>query len=141
MTVTINCSPATLWKVLTDTAIMPKWMGEEMNINVETSWELGSPIFIRGFHHVAFENKGIILQYEYGRILSYSHLSAVSRLEDVPENYTVLEFLLNGTELTIRLRNFPTEVIQKHLEFYWRGTIFRIKSIAEELSSIEKDPH
>lgn len=131
MTVSIQCAPAILWRVLTDITMMPAWMGAEMDIRVETSWEVGSPIMIRGFHHVAFENKGTILQYEPGKVLSYTHLSSVSRLEDVQENYTIIEFILNGTELTVRLHNFPTEVIQQHLEFYWRGTIFRIKQIAE----------
>lgn len=141
MTITIDCSPATLWKVLTDPAIMSKWMGAEMDISVTTSWEVGSPIVIRGFHHVAFENKGMVLDYEPFQLLRYSHLSSVSGLADVPENYTLLSFILNGAELTIGLSNFPTEVIQKHMEFYWRGTIFRIKSVAEELASVKEDLH
>jgi hypothetical protein len=43
---------------------------------------------------VKFENKGIILKYLKERILSYSHLSSVSRLPDNIENYTVIEFVL-----------------------------------------------
>lgn len=137
MTLTIYCPPAILWRVLTDPVIMPKWMGEEMAISVETSWELGAAISIRGFHHAAFENKGRVLAFEPMCKLSYSHLSSVSRLADVPDNYTILEFILQDSALTIHLHNFPTEVIQKHLEFYWRGTIYRIKSIAEQLSSVK----
>lgn len=141
MTVTIDCSPAIIWQVLTDTAIMPRWMGEEMDLTIVTSWEVGSPIVINGFHHAAFENKGTVLRYEPFQLLSYSHLSSMSGLADVPENYTILSFLLNGTELTISFSNFPTEAIQKHLEFYWRGTIYRIKLIAEQLASVKEDLH
>jgi bisphosphoglycerate-dependent phosphoglycerate mutase len=38
---------------------MTKWMGElEMKIEIETDWRVNSPMIIRGFHHVEFENKG-----------------------------------------------------------------------------------
>ncbi|HEX5555360.1 MAG TPA: SRPBCC domain-containing protein [Chitinophagaceae bacterium] len=82
-----------------------------------------------------FENKGIILKYLKERILSYSHLSSVSRLPDNIENYTVIEFVLTPlnkqTTLTINITNFPAEAIQKHLAFYWRGTIYNIKQYIE----------
>lgn len=110
----------------------------EMEIKVNTDWKLNSPILIQGFHHVKFENKGIILQYDKGNKLSYSHLSNVSRLPDTPDNYSILEFVLTRDEertaLTINIENFPTDVIRRHLEFYWRGTIVGIKKMAEENS-------
>ena len=82
-TVTINSEPLKVWTVLTNPELMTKWMGEsEMKAEVHTDWKINSPIFIRGFHHVKFENKGIVLQYDKGKMLSYSHLSSVSRLPD-----------------------------------------------------------
>ena len=135
-TVTINASPATVWHTLTTPELMTAWMGEpEMEVKVITDWKPDSPIIIRGFHHVAFENKGVVLQYDREQTLSYSHLSNTSRLSDIPENYSILTFLLTpgeeGTALTLNITNFPTEVIQKHLEFYWRTTIVKIKKIIE----------
>lgn len=135
----INASTQKVWSVLTNQQLMPKWLGEpEMNILVLTNWQVNSPIFIKGFHHVNFENKGIVLQYKKDCVLKYSHLSSISKLEDKPENYTILEFVLssinNQTKLTININNFPTETIQKHLEFYWRTAIFRIKQNAEVLN-------
>ncbi|WP_253906590.1 SRPBCC domain-containing protein [Chitinophaga sp. SYP-B3965] len=110
--------------------------GPEMEIKVNTDWKINSPILIQGFHHVKFENKGTILQYDKGNKLSYTHLSNVSRLPDIPENYSILTFVLTQIEektaLTINIENFPTEVIRKHLEFYWRGTVMTIKKMAEE---------
>lgn len=133
-TITINASPAALWAILT---APEEWMGEpEMQIKVITDWKVNSPILIQGFHHAKFENKGIVLQFEEGKRLGYSHLSNVSRLPDIPENYTILEFVLTpsgeGTTLMLNIENFPTEVIRKHLEFFWRGTIFKIKKITED---------
>lgn len=133
--VTINATAEKVWEILTTPILMASWMGSEMEITVATSWRVGSPIFIRGIHHGRFENKGWVLQYDEGHRLSYSHLSDISTLPDIPENYCVLDFVLttiaDKIQLTINIRNFPTEVIRKHLEFYWRTTIVKIKQTAE----------
>lgn len=139
-TVTINSNPDKVWTTLTDLKLMTQWLGEpEMNIKVSTDWKINTPILISGFHHVNFENKGIILQYEKENKLSYTHLSSVSQLEDKKENYTTLEFVLTPidkqTQLTINVENFPTETIQKHLEFYWRTTILTIKRETEKVTT------
>jgi|GEM_PF-3423452 len=38
----------------------------------------------------------------------------------------------DGTELSLTLRNFPTEVIYKHLAFYWNVTIVLLKKFVEQ---------
>jgi uncharacterized protein YndB with AHSA1/START domain len=135
--VLINSTVPVVWEMLTDPKMMSLWMGEpEMQIEIETNWKLNSPIIIRGYHHVRFENRGVVLEFEKDKRLCYTHLSSVSRLPDIPENYSKLLFTLKegptATELTVTVENFPTESIQKHLEFYWRGTLTRIKAVAEE---------
>jgi uncharacterized protein YndB with AHSA1/START domain len=135
-TTAINSKPGRIWTTLTNAQLMTKWIGDpEMKIEVETEWKVNSPIFIRGFHHVEFENKGTILRYDKEKKLSYTHLSSISRLPDKAENYTILEFTLtpdgNSTLLTLDIVNFPTESIRKHLEFYWRTTILTIKDVIE----------
>jgi uncharacterized protein YndB with AHSA1/START domain len=134
--VTINSEPVKVWTTLTDLELMRQWLGEpEMKIEVQTDWKINTTIFIRGFHHIKFENKGIVLQYDRVKKLSYSHLSSISRLPDKPENYSILEFVLTPidkqTLLTLNISNFPTETIRKHLEFYWRTTIVAIKKRVE----------
>lgn len=138
--VLINSEPSKVWTTLTDFELMSQWMGDpEMKIEVQTDWKIDSEIFIRGFHHIKFENKGVILQYDRENRLSYTHLSSVSRLEDKYENYTILEFVLipieEQTLLTLNIENFPTEIIRKHLEFYWRTTILTIKGQTEKTIS------
>ena len=135
--VTINTAPSEVWMALTNSDLVVKWMGEpEMNLEVHTAWKINSPIFIRGFHHVEFENKGIVLEYDEEKKLSYSHLSSVSRLPDITENYSILEFTLTavdeGTFLALHISNFPTEIIRKHLEFYWRTGVVAIKRLVEK---------
>lgn len=107
----------------------------EMKLEVHTNWEVNSPILIRGFHHFKFENKGIVLKYVKEQSVSYTHLSSVSKLADKTENYSILDFVLTpiGDQaiLTLGISNFPTEAIQKHLAFYWRGAMHKIKKYAE----------
>jgi len=135
-TITIDSDPTKVWTTLTDLKLMEQWLGEpEMTIQVQTDWKVNEAISIRGFHHVEFENKGTVLQYDIEKKLSYSHLSSISRLSDKPENYSVLEFTLtpidSHTQLTLNISKFPTETIRKHLEFYWRTTIVTIKKTVE----------
>ncbi len=115
-------------------------MGDpELEIEVLTNWEVGSPIVIRGFHHSKFENKGIVLKYEKENRLIYTHLSSLSRLPDKQENHSTLEFILtptaNHTLLTLNIDNFATESIRKHLEFYWKATLNVIKEKVESHSN------
>ncbi|WP_093198225.1 SRPBCC family protein [Siphonobacter aquaeclarae] len=133
----IHARPESVWAALTEPAQMIRWMGDpEMRLEVETDWLPGSPVIVRGFHHVSFENRGTVLAAEKNRRLEYTHLSSVSRLRDIPENHTVFSFLLTPekehTLLALSLRNFPTESIRKHFEFYWPATLTILKEVAEE---------
>lgn len=135
--ITINITPAKVWQVLTDPKIMTQWLGDpDMEIEVQTTWQINSPILIKGFHHVQFKNKGIVLAFEKERKLSFTHLSSLSRLPDIPESYSTLTFILepgdDDTHLMLNIENFPTESIRKHLEFYWRTTLITIKDKVEK---------
>lgn len=107
-----------------------------MKLEVLTDWTVGSPIFVSGLHHVRFTNKGTVLRFEPSSVLQYSHLSSVSRLPDKPESYTIIEFRLepsgaSSSLLTVKLTNFPTDSIFKHLQFYWNTTIHVLKRFVE----------
>ncbi|MBK7038641.1 MAG: SRPBCC domain-containing protein [Bacteroidetes bacterium] len=132
----INSPVSLVWKHLSTTALVQKWIGEpEMNIQIITDWEVGSPIIIKGFHHINFINQGTILKFEPNKILQYNQLDSISNLPDMEENYSILTFQLSSindqTLLQIDIENFPTETIYKHLNLYWRTTIELIKHIIE----------
>lgn len=136
----IHASPDRVWGYLTKPELMKAWMGDEgMQVEVITDWVVGHPILIKGKHHGPFENKGVVMQCEPGKILQYNHLSSVSRLPDSPENYTVMTFRLSlnheQTLLSVGAENFPTESIYKHLNFYWAGTLFILKQQIEHPNS------
>ena len=132
-------APATaVWNALTDPDLMKQWMAEpELGLKITTDWKIGSSIIIKGFHHLQFENKGIVLQFEPYSTLQYNYLSSISRLPDKPENYTSVEFSLSPVQdktfLKVIVSNFPTETIYKHVDFYWRGTVVKLKKLAESL--------
>ncbi len=122
-TVTIKAPAAEVWAALTEADLMQRWM-TETELEVLTDWQVGSPVIIRGpWYKTHFENRGTVLQMERERLLRYTHLSSLSRLQDVPEHYTELCFELapDGAEtvLTVTVSNFPTEVIYRHMAYYW----------------------
>ena len=137
ITVLIKAQPIVVWQTLTIPACMTQWMAEpEMMLEITTDWKIGKPIVIKGFHHIAFENKGTVLQFEPVRCLRYSYLSSLSRLTDIPENYTIIDFslrpIVDHTSVTITLSNFPTEAIFKHVQFYWSTTMEILKEYTEK---------
>ncbi len=136
-TVHIHAPPSAVWEALTRVDLMPQWMGDPaMGVTVETTWLVGDPIIVRGFHTVAFENRGTVLAFQPAALLRYSHLSSLSRLPDTVDNHSVLSFSLapgpGGTTLTLTMDGFPTASISKHLDFYWRGTLGILKRFIEE---------
>ncbi|MEO6978531.1 MAG: SRPBCC domain-containing protein [Mucilaginibacter sp.] len=135
----INAIPAKVWEVLTSPQLMAKWMAET-EIEIITSWHVGSPIIIRGdLHGIPFENTGLVLQFEPEKLLHYNHLSTLSNLPDEIESYSIIEFRLrpkgHETVLTLTLSNFPTEAIYRHLAFYWSVTLEMMREFVEKYPS------
>lgn len=141
--VNINAPISKVWHILTTPELMKKWMiSDDIEIDVNTDWKVGSPMLIRGnMNGKNFENNGTVLQFETEKTLRYSHLSSISRLPDQPESYSILEFRLqpveNQTILSLTVSNFPTESIHKHLAFYWNVTLEVLKRMIENKGSIE----
>lgn len=135
-TVSINATPLLVWETLTNPERIKGWIADvDMPVELITDWVVGNPIVINGFHHVDFENRGTVLQFDPPKNLQYNVLSSLSQLPDLIENYSILAFELtpvqNYTSLTVTIRNFPTEAICKHLDFYWKVTLMLIKNQAE----------
>ena len=136
-TINIHAPVALVLEALTTISMMKLWMAEpEMELEITTDWKVGNPITTKGFHHIKFENKGKVLEFQPNKTLRYNYLSSLSRLPDQPENYTEIEFRLtpfeNETTLTLTLTNFPTETIYHHSEFYWNGTLEILKRLIEK---------
>ena len=140
----LNASLNTVWEALTQPELMKSWMSDS-EIEIVTTWEVGSPIIINAdevSYKTAFTNTGVVVQFVKDRVLEYSHLSSLSRLPDLPENYTLIKFTLQPEEdhilLELDLGNFPTESHYKHIDFYWAVTLEVLKRFVEERPGINK---
>lgn len=137
-TIDIHASSSAVWEALSNVKAMSKWMFDS-EIVINTDWKVGHPIRIQvdlDAYKTGFENKGIVLEFEPERILQYSHLSSLSGLPDELQNYSLITFTLvpneDQTSLTLSLENFPTEIIYKHLVFYWEVTLELLKKFIEQ---------
>lgn len=131
--ININASSSKVWEALTNPNLMKQWM-MDAEIEIKTNWEPGSPIIISGKMNGHFEYKGTILQFEPEKILRYNSWTKISRLPDLPENYSVIEFRLtegNQTELTVIQSNLIAEAAYEHANFYWTSALNVLKHIAE----------
>lgn len=134
-TVIINATVLNVWDTLINPELIKQWM-IDAELQVITDWQIGSSIIFKGsLHWIDFENKGTIMQFQPEKVFQYNYWSTLSGLPDLPENYTVVGFVLNPAEnktmLTLTLSNFPSEVIYKHLDFYWTVTLDVLKSFCE----------
>jgi uncharacterized protein YndB with AHSA1/START domain len=135
--VLVAAPAARVWRFLTDIGCMKAWMGEpEMALEIATDWTVGAPIVVRGVHHLPFENIGTVLAFEPPRRLAYTHRSSLSRLPEVPESDTRLDFLLQDTgraiALTLTASGFPSASIYRHLQFYWGSTLEILRRQVEQ---------
>jgi uncharacterized protein YndB with AHSA1/START domain len=136
--VEINAESSKVWETLISPGLMKLWLSES-NIQVYSEWKEGSDFIMKGdLHGIAFENRGSIIQLEAPKIFGYNYLSNISGLPDAPGNRTHVRFSLseqnnNQTLLQLSLKNFPTESIYRHIDFYWNATLLEIKKVAENL--------
>lgn len=124
-----------LWEWLIKPELMKRWMLEETNsLEILSDFAEGKKILFKGdLHGIAFENHGSILSFEPQRKFSYSHKSSLSKLADMPANYCILCFELSDdsdqTRLVLKIDNFPTFEIYKHMQFYWPAALTVLRHI------------
>ncbi len=134
--VVIAASRARVWQVLTEPALLERWLSDQP-VNITTTWQVGAPIITSGdFHGKTYTNKGVILAHEPPDALSYTYWSSLSEQADIPENYSAIEFSLapeaGGIHLRVTHTNLTTPEIFGHWRFYWRMALQRLNRLAEE---------
>jgi len=138
----INAPTPKVWSTLANPEQIKLWM-LDTEVEIISDWKVGRSIVFRGdLHGLAFENKGVILQYMPDQILEYTFWSTLSELPDAAENYSVIRFVLtelgNQTLVTLTLSNLINYIILKHHEFYWGVTLNEIKKLIELSSEDSK---
>ena len=136
-TITINAPPSEVWRALTDPEMAREWISPDKTSTVTSEWKVGSPIVFEGtWDRRKYLDRGTILQFDPERTYRYNMWSKLSRLPDLPENYTEVCFTLTpnptGTTLNLTHTNFQNESIYGHANFYWATALVRIKKLLEE---------
>ena len=134
--IVINALVSKIWQTLITPDLIKLWLSDS-GINVRSNWQVGGPFELFGtLHDFAFYDKGTILQFEPEKILQYSNLSGISNLVDIPENYSIITFTLTTADdhvlLALNQTNFATENMYQHWNFYWNGTLHKLKRIVEQ---------
>lgn len=131
--VTIDASRARVWDALVTPSSIKQYM---FGTDVVTDWEEGGPIAWRGeWQGRAYEDRGIVLKCEAGRLLSYSHFSPLSGLPDEPESYHTVAVELTdqgeGTLVSLAQDNNATEQARAHSEKNWTMMLEALKQFVE----------
>lgn len=132
--VIVNATPEAVWEALTNPSIIKKYL---YGTNTTTDWKVGSTIVFQGEyqgHH--YKDHGVIVENTPTTKLSYSYWSGFSGLEDKPENYSTVTYILtnkgnNQTELNWVQKGYANEEGQKHSENGMEDFLKSIKTIIE----------
>jgi uncharacterized protein YndB with AHSA1/START domain len=133
-TTTINAPADKVWKALTTPEIIKKYF---YGVDTHTDWKVGSTIKHTGeWQGKPFEDHGKILKVEPNKLLSHTHWSQMSGVEDKPENYNTVTYTLterNGsTEVTLENDNNENEESRKHTAESWDGVLKGLKDVVEK---------
>ena len=131
--IVINATAAKVWDALVNKEIIKQYM---FGTETTSDWMKGSSISFTGeFNGMSYKDGGEILEIEQNKILSYTYWSSMSGIEDIPENYAVVTYKLDGEdgaiELTVEQSNIPTESMYENSNAHWGAVLHQIKEIVE----------
>ncbi len=129
----INAPASKVWDALTRPELIKQYL---FGTQVTTDWQVGSPITYRGvWQGKPYEDKGNVLEIVPEKRIVSTFWSALSGLEDRPENYKTVRYELSGedsgTILTVTQDNNASEEEATHSEQNWKMVLEGIKKLLE----------
>ena len=115
----IEANPKEVWEALTDPDIIKEYL---YGTETTTDWKPGSKIKFEGdFEGSKYCDKGVVVQNEENKLLSYEYWSGFTGLDDKPENYSLITYTLAAigkgkTTLTWTQQGFINEEARKQSE-------------------------
>lgn len=133
-TIKLNATKSKVWDTLTKPELVKLW---QYGSNLQTSWEVGTSIRFRTeWEDKIFEQWGQVLEMQQDKLIKYSLFAPRPDLEDKPENYFVMNYVLtdeNGmTKLEIIQEDNRPNAIQEEPQGDENPILKMLKEIAEE---------
>lgn len=132
--ITINAPLERVWDALVNPSLVRQYLH---GTTVQADWRPGGAITWSGeWNGQSYQDKGVVLQFEPMRIISTTHWSPLSGLEDTPENYHVVTYELAGggnqTTLTLTHSNSPSQQdADSMVDQGWKPVLQALKQLVE----------
>jgi uncharacterized protein YndB with AHSA1/START domain len=132
-TITINASLEKVWATITQPEFVKLW---QYGSDLITSWEIGSDIRFRTeWQGTVFEQWGKVLAVKPFELVSYSLFAPRPNLEDKPENYFIMHYLLSTdgtqTKLEIVQEDNRPNAVQEAAQGEENPVLQALKQVAE----------
>ncbi len=129
----INAPIQKVWKAVTEPEMVKLW---QFGSDLKTTWKVGTEIkFVTEWEDQIFEQWGKILEVRENELLKYSLFAPRPDLEDKPENYFVMSYVLteeNGnTKLEIIQEDNRPNAIQEEQQGIENPILKSLKDLAE----------
>ncbi|MGZ6346355.1 MAG: SRPBCC domain-containing protein [Anaerolineales bacterium] len=135
---TASISIAAPNKMVWDALVNPEAIKQYyFGTTVVSDWHPGSPIVWKGeWQGKPYEDKGVILQFEPGRIIQYSHFSPLSGIPDKPENYHTITVKLSASKdqtlISLSQDKNSSEEERVHSQQNWEIMLAALKKYLEQ---------
>jgi uncharacterized protein YndB with AHSA1/START domain len=131
---TVDAPPARVWDALVTPEMIRRYM---FGTTVVSEWKQGATIRWKGeWNGKPYEDRGVILAFEPGRRLRYTHYSPASGLPDTSDNHHTVTIELSEhagiTRVSLAQDNNPTETARDHSEKNWSMMLDGLKRLLEQ---------
>lgn len=132
-TIKINAPKQKVWDALTNPVLVKLW---QYGSDMITNWEVGNDIrFTTEWEGKIFEQWGKILEIQPNELIKYSLFAPRPDLEDKPENYFVMSYVLTSedglTKLKIVQEDNRPNAIQEEPQGDENQILQALKKVAE----------
>jgi uncharacterized protein YndB with AHSA1/START domain len=129
----INASRQKVWDTITKPELVKLW---QFGSDLHTSWEIGSDIKFRtAWEDKVFEQWGKVLEVRPTEIVKYSLFAPRPGLEDKPENYFIMSYVLTEesgqTKLEIIQEDNRPNAVQEEPQGDENPVLKSLKQLAE----------
>lgn len=134
-TVVIDAPKQKVWDVLTKPELVKSW---QYGSDLLTSWQVGTPIrFVTAMGTQVYEQWGEVLEVNQPDFIKYSLFAPRPGLEDKPENYFIMKYVLtdlNGkTKLDMIMEDDRSVAVQEDPQGEESPIIRALKELAEKI--------